>query len=72
VLLDVRLPDMDGAEVFRRLRETPGSEDCQVVFLTAASSLDLSVRGVDGGVLVRKPFDVQQVIALVGALLEDS
>jgi DNA-binding response OmpR family regulator len=43
-----------------------------VVFLTAASSLDLSVRGVDGGVLVRKPFDVQQVIALVGALLEDS
>ena len=72
VLLDVRLPDMDGAEVFRRLRETPGSEDCQVVFLTAASSLDLSVRGVDGGVLVRKPFDVEQVIALVGALLEDS
>ncbi|MGH2501899.1 MAG: response regulator transcription factor [Ktedonobacterales bacterium] len=72
VLLDVRLPDMDGAEVFRRLRETPGSEDCQVVFLTAASSLDLSLRGVDGGVLVRKPFDVEQVIALVGALLEDA
>lgn len=72
VLLDVRLPDMDGAEVFRRLRETPGSEDCQVVFLTAASSLDLSVRGVDGGVLVRKPFDVEQVIALVSALLEDA
>ncbi|HEX8730157.1 MAG TPA: response regulator [Ktedonobacterales bacterium] len=72
VLLDVRLPDMDGAEVFRRLRETPGTEDCQVVFLTASSSLDLSVRGVDGGVLVRKPFDVEQVIALVSALLQDA
>lgn len=71
VLLDVRLPDMDGAEVFRRLRETPGAEACQVVFLTASSSLDLSVRGVDGGVLVRKPFDVQQVITLVTALLEE-
>ncbi len=69
VLLDVRLPDMDGAEVFRRLRETPGAEACQVVFLTASSSLDLSVRGVDGGVLVRKPFDVEQVITLVSALL---
>ncbi len=71
VLLDVRLPDMDGAEVFRRLRETPGAEACQVVFLTASSSLDLSVRGVDGGVLVRKPFDVEQVITLVSALLEE-
>jgi CheY-like chemotaxis protein len=71
VLLDVRLPDMDGAEVFRRLRETPGAEACQIVFLTASSSLDLSVRGVDGGVLVRKPFDVQQVITLVSALLEE-
>lgn len=71
VLLDVRLPDMDGAEVFRRLRETPGAEACQIVFLTAASSLDLSVRGVDGGVLVRKPFDVRQVIALVTDLLRE-
>lgn len=71
VLLDVRLPDMDGAEVFRRLRETPGAEACQVVFLTASSSLDLSVRGVDGGVLVRKPFDVEQVITLVSALLKE-
>ena len=71
VLLDVRLPDMDGAEVFRRLRETPATAGCQVVFLTAASSLDLSVRGVDGGVLVRKPFDVRQVIALVTALLRE-
>lgn len=72
VLLDVRLPDMDGAEVFRRLRETPGTEDCQVVFLTASSSLDLSMRGVDGGILLRKPFDVGQVIALVSALLQDA
>ena len=72
VLLDVRLPDMDGAEVYRRLRATPATQDCQVVFLTASTSLDLSLRGVDGGVLLRKPFDVEQVIALVTALLQVS
>lgn len=71
VLLDVRLPDMDGAEVYRLLRATPGAERCHVVFLTASTSLDLSLRGVDGGVLLRKPFDVEQVIALVSALLQE-
>ncbi|HEY7975141.1 MAG TPA: response regulator [Ktedonobacterales bacterium] len=71
VLLDVQLPDMDGAEVYRRLRATPGTERCHVVFLTASTSLDLSLRGVDGGLLLSKPFDVDQVIALVTALLQE-
>ncbi|HZC07776.1 MAG TPA: response regulator [Ktedonobacterales bacterium] len=70
VLLDVQLPDMDGAEVYRRLRSVPTTANCHVVFLTASTSLDLSVRGVDGGLLVRKPFDVEQVIELVTALLQ--
>jgi DNA-binding response OmpR family regulator len=72
VLLDVRLPDMDGAEVYRRLRASPATRGCQVVFLTASSSLDLSLRGVDGGVLLRKPFDIEQVITLVSTLLQET
>ncbi len=71
VLLDVRLPDMDGAEVYHRLRAIPATQRCQVVFLTASTSLDLSMRGVDGGLLLRKPFDVEQVVALVTALLQE-
>ena len=71
VLLDVCLPDMDGAEVYRRLRASPTTRGCQVVFLTASSSLDLSLRGVDGGVLLRKPFDLEQVIVLVTTLLQE-
>ncbi len=71
VLLDVHLPDMDGAEVYRRLRAIPATANCHVVFLTGSTSLDLSLRGVDGGLLLRKPFDVEEVIALVTALLEE-
>jgi len=71
VLLDVRLPDMDGAEVYHRLRSDAATRGCQVIFLTATTSLDLSVRGVEGGILLRKPFDVEQVINLVTALLDE-
>lgn len=71
VLLDVGLPDMDGAEVYRRLRASAATRDSQIVFLTASTALDLSVRGVEGGILLRKPFDIEQVISLVTALLDE-
>lgn len=71
VLLDVHLPDMDGAEVYRCLRAAPATVDCQIIFLTGSNSLDLSTRGVDGGILLRKPFDVEAVIALVKAILQE-
>lgn len=71
LLLDVRLSEMDGAEVYRRLRANPATCECQVIFLTASTSLDLGVRGVEGGILLRKPFDVERVTALIAALLED-
>ncbi len=69
VLLDVSLPDLDGAEVYRRLRANPKTQATRVLFLTAATSHDLHQRGIDGGVLIRKPFDVQEVVRLVRALL---
>ena len=69
VLLDVRLPGMDGAEVFRRLRATPQGRHIRVLFLSAGTSLDLYQRGIEDGVLLRKPFDVQDLIGLVRALL---
>lgn len=68
VLLDVRLPGIDGAEVYRRLRATPHGSRIHILFLSAGTSLDLYQRGIDDGVLLRKPFDVQDLIGLVRAL----
>lgn len=70
VLLDVRLPGMDGAEVYRRLRATPRGRRTRVLFLSAGTSLDLYQRGIDDGVLLRKPFDMQDLVRLVHALLD--
>jgi CheY-like chemotaxis protein len=71
VLLDVRLPGLDGGEVYRRLRASHPTGRTRVLFLTAGTSLDLHRRGIDDGVLLRKPFDVQELVRLVRALLAE-
>lgn len=70
VLLDVRLPGLDGAEVYRRLRTSKQTRGARILFLTAGTSLDLYQRGIEDGVLLRKPFDAADLMRLVRALLE--
>lgn len=36
ILLDIRMPDMDGFEVFRRLRQDEWGKNVKIVFLTAS------------------------------------
>jgi CheY-like chemotaxis protein len=69
LLLDARLPGLDGGEVFRRLRAADPDGRTRVLFLSAATSLDLHRQGVDDGVLLRKPFDMQDLVEVVRALL---
>lgn len=47
VILDLGLPDMDGLEVLRRLREQGGT--MPVIVLTARSSVDDTIAGLTGG-----------------------
>jgi len=65
VVLDVMLPDFDGFEVLRRLRDT-GSE-VPVIFLTARDATDDRVRGltVGGDDYLTKPFAIAELIARV-------
>lgn len=69
VLLDVNLPDLDGAEVYRQLRIHPETWKTHVLFLTAATSLDLYQRGVEAGVMLRKPFEMRELVSLVRTLV---
>jgi CheY-like chemotaxis protein len=70
VLLDVRLPGLDSAEVYRRLRANPRTRGAIVLFLTAGTTLDLVRRGIEDGVFLRKPFDVRELARIVRALLD--
>jgi two-component system OmpR family response regulator len=75
VLLDVMLPDVDGFEVVRALRErTPGrgrSGPVPVLFLTARDRQTDKVTGLSLGAddYVTKPFDLEELIARIRAIL---
>ena len=68
VVLDVGLPDINGFEVFRRLRET---SDVPVVFLTARSDEIDRVVGLALGAddYVAKPFSPRELVARVRGIL---
>jgi two-component system, OmpR family, response regulator len=73
VLLDVMLPDMDGFEVVRRLREQPrpAGGHVPVLFLTARDQTSDKVTGLTLGAddYVTKPFDLHELIARIRAIL---
>ncbi|MEV4482911.1 response regulator transcription factor [Micromonospora coxensis] len=72
VVLDVMLPDLDGFQVLRRLREQ--SPSVPVLFLTARDAVEERVAGltVGGDDYVTKPFSLEEVIARLRALLRRS
>jgi two-component system OmpR family response regulator len=68
VMLDVMLPDFDGNEVCRRLRNQ--GEQVPIVFLTARDTTQDKVEGLSmGDDYVTKPFSIEELTARVGAIL---
>lgn len=72
VVLDVRLPQMDGFEVLRRLRQRRSA--IPVLMLTVRDSLEDRVAGLDLGAddYLTKPFELAEFEARVRALLRRS
>jgi two-component system OmpR family response regulator len=69
IVLDVMLPDYDGFEVIKRLRET--GIRVPVVFLTARDGTEDKVRGLTAGGddYVTKPFSLEELTARIRAVL---
>ena len=68
VMLDVMLPDFDGNEVCRRLRNQ--GDLMPIVFLTARDTTQDKVEGLSmGDDYVTKPFSIEELTARVGAIL---
>jgi phosphoserine phosphatase RsbU/P len=67
ILLDVMMPDMDGFEVCRRLKEKPDTREIPVIFLTAKTDAVDEVKGFDLGAVdyIHKPFSPAVVLARV-------
>ncbi len=63
VMLDIRLPDIDGYEVCRRIRTNRRTQDIPVIFLTEKRDRVDKLTGLELGVVdyITKPFDIQEL-----------
>lgn len=71
IISDVMMPEMDGFEFVRRVRENPDTRSIPFVFLTARGGVEDRVLGHAGGAdtYLAKPFRSEELLAAVEALL---
>lgn len=72
VLLDMRMPLMDGFQVCESLRENPRTEDVPVIFLTASREREGVIQAFQHGAVdyVTKPFVAEELLARVKTHVE--
>ncbi len=72
ILLDVRMPGLDGFEVFNRLKAGPKTGETPVIFLTGAADPDECVAGLKLGAVdfIAKSFDRESLLAKVRTHIE--
>jgi PAS domain S-box-containing protein len=72
ILLDIRLPDMDGFQVCRRLKEDRETSDIPVIFISGLEDLADKVKGFTAGGVdyVTKPFQSGELLARVETHLD--
>lgn len=72
ILLDVMMPEIDGFEVCRRLKNNPNTQDIQIIFVTAAVAESDELKGLELGAVdyIYKPFSVPIIQAKVALHIE--
>ena len=72
ILLDLRMPGMDGFEVCRRIKQTEGGRRVPVIFLSASRDIEEWVEGLELGAadFISKPFRREELLARVRTQIE--
>jgi response regulator RpfG family c-di-GMP phosphodiesterase len=72
VLLDVMMPEMNGYEVCRKIKDDEKYRSIPVVMITSLSSKDDRIRGIEAGAddFISKPFDHGEILARIKMLLK--
>lgn len=68
ILLDIMMPGMDGSQVLTALSGDPVTKDIPVVFVSALTSPEDKVRGLENGAVdyITKPLETREFLARVG------
>ena len=71
VLLDVMMPEMDGFEVCRKLRDTPALAEVPIILITALDDRESRLEGIRAGAddFLSKPFDREELRVRIRTIL---
>jgi len=72
ILLDLMMPEVDGFEVLRQVRENPDTANIRVVILSALNSTDDIVKGYQLGAndFITKPIIIEKLVNCVATQLQ--
>jgi len=67
VLLDIMMPEMDGLDICRRIKENPSTREISVIFLTAKVDTQSIINGFEVGAVdyITKPFNAKELLMRV-------
>ncbi|MBF0375883.1 MAG: hybrid sensor histidine kinase/response regulator [Desulfamplus sp.] len=67
ILLDIMMPEIDGYETCRRLKEQDATKDIPIIFLTAFADTDNKIKAFNRGAVdfIVKPFNQEEVLARI-------
>ncbi len=73
VLLDIKMPVMDGLEVCKRLKNDPTTKPIPVIMLTAGGNMDDVVDALSAGAndYIVKPFNLPDLVERIEKVLND-
>jgi DNA-binding response OmpR family regulator len=69
ILLDVGLPNLDGASLYKILRGHSNTKNTPIIVITASHDWELHRMGLQTGLLLRKPFRMEELLWMIQALL---
>ena len=67
ILLDIQMPELDGFEICKRLKQKEQTRNVPVIFLSAADDIESKIKGFEvGGIdYITKPFQLEEVLIRV-------
>lgn len=71
ILLDVGLPNLDGVSLYKILRGHSNTKETPIIVITGSHDWELHRMGLQTGLLLRKPFNMQELLGMINALLPE-
>jgi len=71
IILDIMMPQMNGLQVCKRLRENPATQDIPIIFLSAQERIEQPIQDMPGAPIkyIEKPCDLEYLLSQINSLV---